>query len=109
VKLTKGRSLMRAIHQYADVEHLSHSERRRHDNRMGAASGRTGIFTSGATRDAARRDPGSGVPPGHSPNGYQEHSGRGVMVNTHMQLMKRTRMLELYLHSPIHLNDTVIN
>jgi hypothetical protein len=33
----------------------------------------------------------------------------GVKLTTHLHLAPRSRMVELYLHSPIHLHDVVLN
>jgi hypothetical protein len=33
----------------------------------------------------------------------------GVKLNTHLLLVPISRMVELYLHSPIYINGTVLN
>jgi hypothetical protein len=39
----------------------------------------------------------------------RRQSGRGVKLTTHLYLVPRSRMLELYLHSPICLHGIVLN
>jgi hypothetical protein len=36
-------------------------------------------------------------------------SGRGVKLTTHLQLISKSRMVELYLHSPIRLHGVLLN
>jgi hypothetical protein len=37
------------------------------------------------------------------------YSGRGVKLTTHLHLVPRSRMLELYFHSPIYLYGIALN
>jgi hypothetical protein len=39
----------------------------------------------------------------------QGYSGRHVKLTTHLYLVPRSRIMELHLHSPIHLNGVVFN
>jgi hypothetical protein len=53
-------------------------------------------------------------PPSLLSNGYQdlftwEQSGRGMKLTTHLHLVPRSRMEELYLHSPIRLHVWWLN
>jgi hypothetical protein len=42
-------------------------------------------------------------------NGYRGLSPRGVKLTTHLHLVPKSRMVELYLHSPICLHGIVVN
>jgi hypothetical protein len=47
-------------------------------------------------------------------NGYRrffprENSGRGVKLTTHLDVVLRSRMMKVYLHSPIRLHIVVFN
>jgi hypothetical protein len=53
---------------------------------------------------AHRVQTGSGGPPSLLYNGY-----RGVKLTTNLHLVPRSRMVELYLHSPIRLLGVVLN
>jgi hypothetical protein len=53
-------------------------------------------------------------PPSLLSNGYRGlvslgKYGRGVKLTIHLYLVRRLRMMELYLHSPIHLYAVVLN
>jgi hypothetical protein len=53
-------------------------------------------------------------PPGLLSSGYRRlfpwgYSAWGVKLTTHLHLVPRSRMVELYLHSPIRLHGVVIN
>jgi hypothetical protein len=53
-------------------------------------------------------------PPSFFSNGYREqfpreYSGRSVKLSTYLQLVPRSRIVELYLHSPICLHGMVLN
>jgi hypothetical protein len=39
----------------------------------------------------------------------QGYSGRGVKLTTHLHLVPRSRMMQLYLYSPVRLHDMVLN
>jgi hypothetical protein len=43
------------------------------------------------------------------PASYTMGSSQGVKVTTHFHLVPRSKMVELYLHSPIHLHGVVLN
>jgi hypothetical protein len=40
---------------------------------------------------------------------YYWYCGQGVKLSTHLHLVLRSRMVQLYLHSPIHLHSIVLN
>jgi hypothetical protein len=42
-------------------------------------------------------------------NCFDSVFSRGVKIITHLHLVLRSRMVELYLHSPIYLYGTVLN
>jgi hypothetical protein len=57
---------------------------------------------------------GSGGTPGLLSNGYwglfpSGQSGRGAMLTTHLQLVTRSRKVDLYIHSLIRLHGVVLN
>jgi hypothetical protein len=39
----------------------------------------------------------------------REYRGRSVEVTTHLHLVPRSRMVELYLHCPLYLNGLALN
>jgi hypothetical protein len=73
----------------------------------GSIPGMAGFFSS-------QRPARLWCPPSLHSSGYrglfrQGLNGWGVKLTTHLQLMPRLRMVELYLHSPICLNVIVLN
>jgi hypothetical protein len=53
-------------------------------------------------------------PPSPGSNGYRglfpwDYSSRGVKLTTHLHLVPKSRMVELYFHSPICLHGIVLN
>jgi hypothetical protein len=46
---------------------------------------------------------------GNLSKGYEEQSSLGVKLSTHLHLVPRSRMAELYFHSPIRLQCTLLN
>jgi hypothetical protein len=40
---------------------------------------------------------------------FRGYSGRGVKLTTHLHLVSRSKIVELYLHSPIYLLGVVLN